>query len=115
MSFLGIDLRYENSKYDWYIPPHIIENVKDSLNHLTNINSNIKMKLTFSNTITRMEQIVAGYQHCYSDADSKNLKDFNQRVEIEKHNAIRLLLKALGIGIETIHPQYMKFLLGSTQ
>lgn len=113
VSFLGLDLRYENSKYDWYIPSHIIENVKDSLNHLTNINNDMKMKLNFSQTITRMEQIVAGYQHCYSDADSKNLKDFSQRVEIEKQNAITLLLKALGIDIKTIYPQYMKFLLGS--
>ncbi|MBP0645232.1 hypothetical protein J8J17_25925, partial [Mycobacterium tuberculosis] len=60
VNFLGLDLRYENSKYDWYIPPHVIENVRDSLSHLTNINSNIKMKLNFSKTITRMEQIVSG-------------------------------------------------------
>ena len=63
VSFLGLDLRYENEKYDWFIPQHVIENVRDSLSHLTNINSNIKMKLNFSNTIIRMEQIISGYQH----------------------------------------------------
>ncbi|MFX7296796.1 reverse transcriptase domain-containing protein, partial [Acinetobacter baumannii] len=87
VNFLGLDLRYENSKYDWYIPPHIIENVRDNLNFLTDIKSNIKMKLNFSKTITRMEQIVSGYQHCYSDADSKNLNDFNNRLQIEKEDA----------------------------
>lgn len=113
VNFLGLDLRYENSKYDWYIPPHVIENVRDNLSHLTNINSNIKMKLNFSKTITRMEQIVSGYQHCYSDADSKNLIDFNNRLQKEKEDAISLLFQGLGIDIKKIHPQYMKFLLDS--
>lgn len=112
VNFLGLDLRYENEKYDWYIPPHVIENVRDSLSHLTNVNSNIKMKLNFSTTITRMEQIVSGYQHCYSDADSKNLKDFDNKLKIEKDIAISLLFQNLGLDIKRIHPQYMKFLLG---
>ena len=111
VSFLGLDLRYENEKYDWFIPQHVIENVRDSLSHLTNINSNIKMKLNFSNTIIRMEQIISGYQHCFGDADSKNLKDFNNRLQVEKEYAISLLFKGLGIDIKVIHPQYMKFLL----
>ncbi|MBP2983389.1 reverse transcriptase, partial [Acinetobacter baumannii] len=25
VNFLGLDLRYENEKYNWYIPPHVIE------------------------------------------------------------------------------------------
>lgn len=112
VNFLGLDLRYENKKYDWYIPPHVIENVRDSLNHLTNINNNIKMKLNFSRTITRMEQIISGYQHCYSDADSKNLKDFNNKLQIEKDIAIGLLFQNLGLDVKKIHQQYMKFLLG---
>lgn len=112
VNFLGLDLQYVNEKYDWYIPPHVIKNVKDNLNYLTNINSNMNMKLNFPRTITRMEQIIAGYQHCFSDADSKNLDDFNKKLQIEKDIAISLLFQNLGLDIKKIHPQYRKFLLG---
>ena len=49
--------------------------------------------------------------YCFGDADSKNLKDFNNRLQVEKEYAISLLFKGLGIDIKVIHPQYMKFLL----
>ncbi|KNY38048.1 reverse transcriptase domain-containing protein, partial [Acinetobacter baumannii] len=111
VNFLGLDLRYENEKYNWYIPPHVIENVKYNLLHLTNIQNNLKMKLNFSKTISRMEQIISGYQHCYSDADSLNLKDFNKILILEKQKAINLLFKNLGIDISTVHSQYLKYLL----
>ena len=113
VNFLGLDLQYVNESYDWYIPPHVIKNVKDNLKYLTNINSNIKMKLNFPRTITRIEQIIAGYQHCYGDADSKNLNDFNKKLQAEKDIAISLLFQNLGLDIKKIHPQYMNFLLGS--
>ncbi|HFF4728271.1 TPA: reverse transcriptase, partial [Acinetobacter baumannii] len=100
-----------NEKYNWYIPPHVIENVKYNLLHLTNIQNNLKMKLNFSKTISRMEQIISGYQHCYSDADSLNLKDFNKILILEKQKAINLLFKNLGIDISTVHSQYLKYLL----
>ncbi|HFF5347219.1 reverse transcriptase, partial [Acinetobacter baumannii] len=57
------------------------------------------------------EQIISGYQHCYSDADSLNLKDFNKILILEKQKAINLLFKNLGIDISTVHSQYLKYLL----
>lgn len=71
------------------------------------------MKLNFPRTITRIEQIIAGYQHCYGDADSKNLNDFNKKLQVEKDIAISLLFQNLGLDIKKIYPQYMNFLLGS--
>ncbi|VCW45787.1 hypothetical protein BANRA_03745 [Acinetobacter baumannii] len=51
------------------------------------------MKLNFSKTISRMEQIISGYQHCYSDADSLNLKDFNKILILEKQKLLIYFLK----------------------
>ena len=42
----------------------------------------------------------------------KNLKDFDNKLKIEKDIAISLLFQNLGLDIKRIHPQYMKFLLG---
>lgn len=112
VTFLGLDLRYENERYNWYIPTHIISNVEESLIELTSISKNIQKNLTFPKTVSRMEQIVIGYAHCYKDAESKNLKDFRNRLYDTQNKAIDLLFTNLGIDISKIQPFHRSYLVG---
>ena len=115
VTFLGLDLSYENEQYNWYIPSHIIANVEDSLIELTSISKNIQKKLTFSKTINRMEQIVLGYAHCYKDAESKNLKDFRNRLCDTQSKAITMLFKNLGIDISKVQTDHKSYLIGTSK
>lgn len=112
VNFLGLNLRYENQQYNWYIPPYIINNVEENLSYLTNVDENIKKKLTLAKTINRMNQIVIGYEHCFKDAESKNLKDFKIRLQQAQTNALNTLLKNIGIDFSMVSPQYKKYLIG---
>ncbi|MCK4090641.1 reverse transcriptase [Acinetobacter radioresistens] len=113
--FLGLDLSYVNQQYNWYIPSHIATNVEDSLMVLTSISKNIQKNLNFSKTINRMEQIVLGYAHCYKDAESKNLKDFRNKLYETQSKAIDILFKNLGIDISKLQPAHKNYLIGTSK
>lgn len=112
VTFLGLNLRYENKQYNWYIPPDVIKNVEETLSLLTNVDQNIKKKLTLSKTINRMNQIIVGYEHCFKDAESKNLKDFQNRIQLAQSNALHLLFKNIGIDFSIVSAQYKSYLIG---
>lgn len=111
VSFLGLDLKYENNNYDWYIPQSTIDTVQNNLMLLANIENNIRNKMNFTKTVSRMDQILLGYKHCFKDANAKNLKDFEKRLSNIKEDALSLLFKHLGLDYSSIHHQYKNFLL----
>lgn len=113
VSFLGLNIRYENDKYDWYIPPHIIKNVEESLNSLTSVSKNIQKGLTLVKTITRMNQIVIGYEHCFKDAESKNLNDFKRRLHEAQAASLNTLFKNIGLDISTVSKSHWNYLIGT--
>lgn len=110
--FLGLNIRYENNKYNWYIPSHIIRNVEDSLNGLTSVSKNIQKGLTLVKTITRIEQIVVGYEHCYKDAESKNLNDFKNRLHEVKVASLNTLFNNIGLDMSNVSGSHWNYLVG---
>lgn len=113
VTFLGLSLRYENQKYDWFIPAYVIKNVEESLMNLTKIDNNIKNNLSFIKTVIRMNQIVIGYEHCFKDAEPKNLKDFKYRLKEVQASSLDLLFKNLGIDISRMNNKHKDFLIGN--
>ncbi len=112
MAFLGLNIRYENDKYNWYIPSHIIKNVEESLNSLTSVSKNIQKGLTLVKTITRMNQIVIGYKHCFKDAESKNLNDFKRRLHEVQTASLNTLFKNIGLDISKASKSHWNYLIG---
>lgn len=113
VTFLGLNLRYENERYDWFIPAYVIKNVEESLKNLTQIDKNIKNKLSFIKTVTRMNQIIIGYEHCFKDAESKNLKDFKNRLNEVQTSSLDLLFTNLGIDTSKMNKKSKDFLIGN--
>jgi len=112
VAFLGLNIRYENDKYNWYIPSHIIKNVEESLNSLTSVSKNIQKGLTLVKTITRMNQIVIGYEHCFKDAESKNLNDFKRRLHEVQTASLNTLFKNIGLDISKASKSHWNYLIG---
>lgn len=112
VSFLGLNIRYENEIYNWYIPPEVIKNVEESLYNLTNVSKNIQKKLTLVKTISRMNQIVIGYEHCFKDAESKNLNDFKRRLHEAQAASLNTLFKNIGLDISTVSKAHWDYLIG---
>jgi len=112
ISFLGLDLRYINKMYDWYIPPHVYKNIEENLNDLSNIDKNIRDNLTFLKTIKKMDQIIDGYKYCFKDTNPKDLKDFENRIISMRTNCIAQLFENIGIDYSRIPQHYRYYLLG---
>ena len=113
VTFLGLELRYENKQYNWYIPQRTILKVCERLTKLTNIKINIHKKMTFQQTLKRMNQITTGYLYCFKDAESKNIAHFKKQLEFEKSKAISKILKDLGIDIEKLPQNHRNYLIGT--
>lgn len=113
VSFLGLNIRYENEIYNWYIPSEVIKNVEESLYNLTSVSKNIQKKLTLVKTITRMNQIVIGYEHCFKDAESKNLNDFKRRLYEAQTASLNTLFKNIGLDISAVSKDHWNYLIGT--
>lgn len=112
-TFLGLELRYENEQYNWYIPHYTIQKVCERLSKLTNIKTNIHKKMDFQQTLRRMNQITTGYLYCFKDAESKNIEHFKKQLDIEKSKAISKVLIDIGIDIKKLPLNYRNYLVGT--
>lgn len=113
ITFLGLELRFENNAYDWYIPSLTVLSVRESLEEFIDIKKNASNKIDFQKTIKRMDQVISGYTDCFKDAEAKNRSDFKIKIAHEKFLALSKLFIQFGINLDKLPKLQQQYLLGT--